>query len=633
MGGMKNYNVSENRAAPVGATSASRESPRPSADDTCIDMVTLLGREARFPQRIKTLDLRNWLGRGIDDWVCSSGFCLKAMLLSGARATASVTTYFGQLHYLFEYLTGSSQTSVPPRPKLPSDLSPQHVQHFIGWLQKRAQAADWRPSSTRNTYRAVKAVLTEMFAQGFIEGEPSRFFRHGALPWSCEESLQTSLSDAEQERLAKAIKSDLVDVHHGRLPLKQGAVQGLRLLLVAHRQGLNPMPLLEMCRDALAPGFLPGTIRMRTAKHRNKKVRYSIGRSALARQSPTQPTEQPEEQDLCFDLSEGAVLQQAIASTRELVCEAPPALKQRIWLYRADAGTGSTKRGNITCLDSRSLRRAIQGVIQRHTLLGDNGLPLRLNLSRLRKSRFDRALRTADGDIAITANLMGNTPRVAGANYPSMNAARKAEAASFMNGDYTALMRTEGQVPRGAEIQSVQVRPFKLGKDGASALPTPTPVSACSDSISGEHAPNDGHSHCDRYVMCLFCSSFAIVGTVDELWRLFSFQMFAQAELDYLDEALGAERTADGMLEDLRDRYRVAIPYIDDFTQRQFARSGVAQARARTASGLHPYWQHQMTMSRRARSRVLAPESRDDESQSDAVGQQARRTRRAGPRA
>lgn len=189
----KNYNVSENRAAPVGVISASLERPKPGADDACIDMVALLGLEARFPQRIKTLDLRDWLGRGIDDWVCSSGFCLKAMLLSGARATASVTTYFGQLPYLFEYLAGSSQTPLPQRPKLPSDLSPMHVQHFIGWLQKRAQAEGWRPSSTRNTYRGVKAVLAEMFAQGFIEGEPSRFFRRGALPWSSEDSLQTSL--------------------------------------------------------------------------------------------------------------------------------------------------------------------------------------------------------------------------------------------------------------------------------------------------------------------------------------------------------------------------------------------------------------------------------------------------------
>ena len=629
----KNYNVSENRAAPVGVISASLERPKPGADDACIDMVALLGLEARFPQRIKTLDLRDWLGRGIDDWVCSSGFCLKAMLLSGARATASVTTYFGQLPYLFEYLAGSSQTPLPQRPKLPSDLSPMHVQHFIGWLQKRAQAEGWRPSSTRNTYRGVKAVLAEMFAQGFIEGEPSRFFRRGSLPWSSEDSLQTSLSDAEQERLAKAIKSDLVDVHHGRLQLKQSAVQGLRLLLVAHRQGLNPTPLLEMCRDALAPGFLPGTILIRTAKHRSKKIRSNVGRSALGRHASNQPNEQADEQNLCFDLSEGAVLQQAIASTRELVGEAPSAFKTRIWLYRAEASAGSTKRGNITCLDSKSLNRAIEGVIERRSLLGDGGLPLRVNLSRLRKSRFDRALRTADGDIAITANLMGNTPRVAGVNYPSMNEARKADAASFMNGDYTVLMRAEAQAPRGNEIRPVQVEPFKVGKGSISAPPSPTPVSACSDSISGEHAPNDGRSHCDRYVMCLFCSSFAIVGTVDELWRLFSFQMFAQAELDYLDEALGPERTTDGLLEDLRDRYRVVIPYIDDFTQRQFARSRVAQARAKTVSGLHPYWQHQMTMSRRARHRASAPDLRVDGSHGDTAIPRIRGTQQAGPRA
>jgi hypothetical protein len=156
-------------------------------------------------------------------------------------------------------------------------------------------------------------------------------------------------------------------------------------------------------------------------------------------------------------------------------------------------------------------------------------------------------------------------------------------------------------------------------------MPKPTPVSGCQDTLHGEHAPQDGHSHCDRYVMCLFCSSFTVVGTVEGLWRLFSFQAFARAELDYLDETLGAERTADELLEDLRDRYRVAIPYIDDFTQRQFARTKVAKARAKTAAGLHPFWQHQMTMSCRARSRAGTPEPgagapQDDTGTGDRVG-------------
>ena len=404
------------------------------------------------------------------------------------------------------------------------------------------------------------------------------------------------------------MKADLVDIHHGRLTLTQGRVQGLRLLLVAHRQGLNPTPLLEMRRDALAPGFLPGTIRMRTAKRRNMKSRESPGRAAKQRKG-TQPSEgqakEQDEQDLVFDLSEGAVLQQAIASTRDLVQEAPTAFKQRIWLYRSE---GPRTKGTVTCLTSGTLTDAIRSIVQRHNLLGDDGKLLRVNLSRLRKSRFDRALRVTDGDLAITANLMGITPRVAGTNYPSMNDARKAEAAGFMNDDYPALMRP-GTAPRqAAEIRPVQVHPLKATKDGApTAMPTPTPVSGCKDTLHGEQAPHDGHNHCDRYVMCLFCSSFAVVGTVEGLWRLFSFQAFARDELDYLDETLGAQRTADETLEDLRDRYRVAIPYIDDFTQRQFARTKVAKARVKTAAGLHPFWQHQMTMSRRARSRAAMP--------------------------
>ncbi|SIT50331.1 hypothetical protein BN2476_780001 [Paraburkholderia piptadeniae] len=101
--------------------------------------------------------------------------------------------------------------------------------------------------------------------------------------------------------------------------------------------------------------------------------------------------------------------------------------------------------------------------------------------------------------------------------------------------------------------------------------------------------------------MCLFCSSFAVVGTPEELWRLFSFQAFAQEELNYLDTTPGGERTNDEMLEDLRDRYRIAIPYIDSFTQRQFPGGIINEARKMLQRGLHPFWVHQMKLSRHGR--------------------------------
>lgn len=603
----KNYNVDQDRAADVVVATTSLKKPTPTVDDTYIDLRALLGPDARsVANRHRVMDFRDWLGRGIDDWVYAVGFCIKAMLRSGSRTVASTSTYFVNIRHLFEYLTSRPQTPVAPRATTPSALTPLHVQHFIGWLENRAHESGWTIWTLRTTYNSTKTVLSELIALGFIPGEPSRFFKRGAIGWRGGESRQVSLSDAEQERLAKAIKSDLVAIHHDRLILPHSELQGLRLLLVAHRQGLNPTPLLEMRRDAVSTGFLPGTIRVPTTKYRGKRIRSSVGRASRVEQEE----KSSDSQDFFFDLSEGAVLQQAIASTRDLLPEAPPHLQHLIWLYRAASTAGATQIGSITCLNASSLTKSISRLTARHELRGDDGLPMRVNLSRLRKSRFDRALRAADGDIAITANLMGNTPRIAASHYPSMNAARKAEAAGFMNNDYTALMRTETESTQRPGIRPVAVHPLKAANGGPTyQLPAPTPVSRCKDTVGGEFAPHDGLSHCDRYVMCLFCSSFAIVGTAEELWRLFSFQAFARAELEYLEEAMGQERTTDGLLEDLRDRYRVAIPYIDDFTHQQFAASRVAQARAKTAAGLHPYWQHQMMMSRRARSRTVGQES------------------------
>ncbi|MFM7531539.1 MAG: hypothetical protein ACKO5J_03425, partial [Rubrivivax sp.] len=222
----KNYEASECRAAPAAATSSPPKSPTPSADDAYIDMQALLGPDARFAKSVKVMDLRGWLNRGIDPWVCAAGFCLKTLLLSGTRSTATVTTYYDHLPYLFKYLSGGEQAPAVLRASAPSSLSPLHVQHLIGWLKMRAQAEGWRPSSTRSYFKAAKAVLVEMFAQGLIPGQPSRFFPRGALSLRRDgESGQTSLSDAEQERLAKAVKADLVDIHHGRLTLTQGQVQ------------------------------------------------------------------------------------------------------------------------------------------------------------------------------------------------------------------------------------------------------------------------------------------------------------------------------------------------------------------------------------------------------------------------
>ncbi|WP_035881711.1 hypothetical protein, partial [Cupriavidus metallidurans] len=540
MGKKKNYEVSAVRREQLHA-GASEMAPTAFAENggsARIDMVELLGEEARFTGGEKNIILDAWLGRGIDAWVRATLACLRVFLLSGSREPSTVVNYSRSMSVFFTFLIGEGKA---PRISTPAALSPMHIEAFVSWLILRGQKTGHQSETERNVYKSVKAVIRAMFRQGYIAGEWTRFFRRRALPVSNGSSLNTSLSEAEQVRLANAIKTDLVAIHNGRLNLNPKDVQTLRLLLVAHRQGHNAAPLLELERSDMLAGLLPGTMRMRTRKSRNKRVLSKPGRAVSSRESGD-----GDEEEIVFGLAEGAVVQQAISSSEALLEKAPAHLRNRVWLY---ASQKHGEVGTVSALTRSAICQAISALAVRHDLRADNGGRLRINLSRTRKSFFDRALRVTDGDLERTANLMGNTRGVAGRNYPSMNEARQREAAEFMNEDYVNLMRAGGQVseaPEGGPPRVIEIKPVDVAQKR-------TPIAGCRDTLNGQYAPHDGHNHCDRFVMCLFCASFAIVGTVDELWRLFSFQEFARAELEYLDATLGPERTDDEDLEDLRD--------------------------------------------------------------------------------
>lgn len=596
------------------------------ASDADIKLLSLLGPDARLSNGIRTVILSRALGRGIDEWVFASADAIRRRLLAGI-ATQTATTNRDAMLVFFDFLTlGATPDGLAQsRPAKPEVLKPMHVEAYLAWLMKQEVAQGWARSTTRNAYQGTKSTLLAMFDLGLIKGEPHRFFRGEAIQ---QEGIgrTTSLSDAEQARLAAAVKADLSAIHHGRLKVTMRELQALRLLVVAHRMGHNTTPLLELARDAVKPGLLPGTIFVRTVKHRGKRANTQMARdespvavdsdrlntsddSAETRGTSASDNEtgkpKLEHDYLPFRLAEAAVIGQAIASTEHLVGKAPMRLRNRVWLYEVSRNLGGkARKGDVSALSASTITQSNQALVKRHKLLGDDGKPMVINNSRLRKSRFDRAFRISDGDLAVTANLMGNTPSVAGANYPSMNVARQAEAAGFLNDEYIAMMLGASQLaPDRPAVGPDRLHDsmYVVEVTPVDELQASTPVAGCSDAWGGEHAPKNG-SPCDRFVMCLFCANFAIVGTVNELWRLFSFQAFARAELAQLEQPLGhhtgdSERVDE--LQELRDRYRLAIPYIDSFTSKQFAASTVNRARNQTAAGLHPFWFAQLEASRR----------------------------------
>ena len=558
------------------------------ADEAYINF-KLLSPEARLVDSKCALDLRAWLGIGIDAWVWSSIRCVNSMFISGKYEISSLTACQVALDHFFAFLTNDRSS---PLVVEPIKFAPIHSHEFVRWLRGHARDGTWALASARQYYFSAKRVMEEMLEQGDIDADVSLLFPRGAMPRPNDESRQTSFSALEQGRISEAIKKDLVATHKGRMTLLFSELQALRFLLVTHRQGLNLTPVLELNRRGLAPGQLPGTVRLTSIKHRGNSIKSYMGRAA---ENGDKDSAEP----LTFSLAEGAVLQQAIASSEELVAEAPKGIKDKIWLYRSES---SRDKGEvITCLSPASLLWCVTRLVYRHDLRGDDGKPLKINSSRFRKSFFDRAYRVTDGSLPITANLMGNSPGVAATRYPSMNEARKAEFAEFLNEDYVNHAKGVRDVPVCDAVISVR-RPtvIPINAIDSGSLEN-TPLSKCSSPTAGEYAPKNG-TLCERFVMCLFCSSFVIVGTEEDLWKLFSFQQFAKSELAYLDDKLGVMRTADEAIEELRDRYRVCIPFISEYPATHFPAAIVQAARRRTQAGLHPFWKYQSERSRIGRN-------------------------------
>jgi hypothetical protein len=447
--------------------------------------------------RSPSVDLRSWLGRGVDAWVDSMMRAWLLILDQGA-ATQSVHSYGGAFKHYLEFLCVEREAALVSEP---SKLRPLHISHFIDWLRRKSTLLGWGVQATHNTYSWVKRSLVLLFRMKLVTGDPKDFFPTHPFPHAFGVASQhEAFSEAELTRLAKAIKADLVDVHHGRLELRPSEVIAGRYLIVAMRTGGNVTPLFELSRHAIRPGLIPGTRVASVLKHRAKK-----GIGLLL-------TGQVREECVYVPADSVAVLDRTLRETAHLVDEAAPALKDRIWLFRS---VGPNK-GEVRCLAIDSLGSAVESLVKRRALIGDDGRLLRVNVSRLRKSFGKRAFRLTNGDVVATANLLGNKARVADSQYLNPDAELLAEAGVFFSAELLARLR-------GNQVNAAVI-PI-LDSNAKSESRSDTPVAGCKDSLSGEYAPNDGYTHCDSFVMCLFCFSFAIVGELNELWRLFSFQL------------------------------------------------------------------------------------------------------------
>lgn len=501
------------------------------------------------PRNHNIIDLRPWLGHGFDDWVWAAATVLKARLHSGNYSVASIVSFAANgMKVFLPYLTGNQGGIVPSRP---SDMTATDVVRYIAWLRLKYPNG----STAKNYYSAFKSVLVGLMDYGFIDQSHDVLLPANPFPMNGATTRgETPLSQSEMERLAAALKLDLIAIHHGGFSGLDSEALVVLMLIVGMRSGINTTPLLEMKRDCLGPHpFMPNLMLVRTFKRRGKGAQLTSLRQThihdLAASIPMDGV---------------AVLKKVLGMTQNLVAEAPDGIKDRVWLYRSSQ-RGDLK-GQTLCLNMGRVHENTKAIVHRHGLFADDGSVLRVTLGRLRKTMENRLWKLSDGDLLAVSAVMGNSPQVADNHYLHLDERTKAEGAKFIG----------------------EALPGKLR--GHDLVPTPT--GSCKDSLQGALAPKDGSTHCAEFTHCLGCPSYAIVGTVKDLHRLFSFQRFLMSEVGYY---------ATDEWSEWRLHHQDLIARIDQIAYDNFIPEMVAQAKALAEKNPHSFWAIRMRQSQLSR--------------------------------
>ncbi len=514
-------------------------SSEPTANGEAADLIIPLPEN---PTSSRTINLTPWLGRGIDGWVWACAGQLRSLLSGGKVQASTVGNYWHNgLVYFFNYLV---ETRGPGEPL---KLMPVHMRNYISWLKDHN---DWCDVTQKTCYDATKSVLMALRQRSVVPAHPDLFPANPFPGCNSKAVGETPLSLSERERFVQALRDDLVAIHKGQFAGCGSDAIVVHVLAIAVRTGINTTPLLEMSRDCLRPHPWPGMMRIETFKRRgNATHRHNL---RFSRQ---------DQQDIPVPMDGVAVLRMALKTTEQLVAEAKAAHKDRIWLYRSESDA-NTDTGTVKALSGKQLGYGINSVIARHSLKDDAGEPLRINLSRLRKTMENRLYLSSGGNVIAVAALMGHTPKVADTHYLACTQ-QMLENATFVGEALPDIYR-QGI----SSVESGKVIPLLPGK---------TPVGRCKDPYHGDKAPKDG-GPCDNFFSCFTCTSYAIVGSPEDLHRLFSFYWFLGREMHTTRSNFW------------REQFRITMNLIDAFTQDKFDAELVRAAKERARVEPLKFW-------------------------------------------
>ena len=502
----------------------------------------------RNPSGTRSFDFARWYGAGIDPitYACQRQI---ERFLSDGEAVITASTVSGHCEGLRGFLNYCMlRATAFARELALADVTRDLIDGYLAHLA----ALGVETISQKNYYAKTKSVLLALGRRGVIHlitsGDAATFPNNPFPNINRKANGETALSKREHQSLTVALRQAVKPIWDDDAH-PSGELLSLILLVVALHTGRNTTPLLEMGRDCLRPHPKDNSVFLVLWKRRG----YSSSKVALRAASDA---ERLLESTPSVRTSVERLIRRVMTLTEPLDAEAPDDLKGRVWLYRTRSRRNA---GEVRALTGGSLIEAAISLVTRYNLTDSDGNPLRINISRLRKTFANRIFELTDGDLATTAAALGNTPRVAEQNYlaPGEVAHRNWQ---FMGEVLVQELLTQ---TIGATYQN-------------------TPLGRCADPVNGQYAPKREGATCMNFINCLRCSHYAV--TAEDLYKLFSFYFRVLAERSRLNKRRWAREYAH--IPRLIDNYIVA----EGLRRDTFKVAAVEAARERARSLPHPFW-------------------------------------------
>jgi hypothetical protein len=499
----------------------------------------------------RSFDFADWYGKGIDPIAFA---CQRQIERFLAKQDLVVTT-----NTVINYCTNGVKTfltflverrAATVGPLTLYDINRDVIDDYLLFLREKGT----KSTSQRTIYQHTKAILEALGRRGLVDatgiGDHALFPRNPFPNNERKSKGESPLPRAQRKLFTAAVKTAVMPLFiENSEPTSE--LLSYAILVVALHTGRNTCPLLEMSPESLRTHPKDDTSFLVLYKRRG----HSFNKVVLRGESPANnlfestPSIRP---------TVSRLINRVIELTASLRAEAPEDLKHCIWLFRSQKSVKSTKKGQVTALTTSRLAQCTKKLVNDYGLHDSDGKPLRLNVSRLRKTFVNRVNEILEGDIVTTAIAAGNTPRVTSVNY---------------------LRPGEDSQRNWKFLGQALVKELLTETLGATEK---TPVGRCTDAKNGQFAPRMGGATCMSFLNCVRCRNYVVTG--DDLYRLFSFYWRVMRERARMDKKRW-ERQFSHIVR-LIDRDVIELGVIKGV----FKQKHVDEARERARNDPHPYW-------------------------------------------